>query len=326
VTSPYFPFDTAWWPAIAESLAIAGQPWPQEAIFADLRWWQDQEGVGRRRRPGRPALAARWRVTDAVARRLMALESEWGRPGKTSNEHPADIQRPSSRHPASIQRASRSGDVQPELPFENIQPTSNGHPTDIQPTSSEHPTNLPTRVPTKQEPEPEPEPEQDEHARPEPEPAPVEPPASARPAKPRKAHKPTPVLPPGVAEAWAVYKATLGPGRGDVPPKGWGVAERVAEHGVETVVRVIRWVAESPHSRAAFLRDGGYTGETLFRPNKFGEYLAFSAQSPSGRGQLTLGLSAMPPASTLDDWANEDPSTNQFLRPFRSDNEVYDGE
>ena len=125
---------------------------------------------------------------------------------------------------------------------------------------------------------------------------------------------------------WTAYRATLGPTRGDAPPKGWGVAERVAEHGADAVVRVIRWVATSTHSRAVFLRDGGYTGDTLFRPTKFGEYLALSSAPLPRSGQMGLGLSPMPPASTLDDWANEDPSTNQFLRPFTNDSGVYDGE
>jgi hypothetical protein len=129
-----------------------------------------------------------------------------------------------------------------------------------------------------------------------------------------------------VAEVWAVYRATLGQTRGDVPPKGWGVAARVAEHGAEIVIRIVRWAAESLHPRAVFLRANGYTGDTLFRPEKFSEYLALSSAPLPRSGQIGLGLSPMPPASTLDDWANEDPSTNQFLRPFRSDDEVYDGE
>lgn len=319
----WFPVNADWWPSVVEVLIASGQPWPHDAIFTDLRWWQDQEGLGRRRRPGRPALAARWRVTDAVARRLMSLESEWGRPGKTSNEHPATIQPSSSRHPTAIQPSSRSGDVQPEFSDENIQPASNEHPTSIQPASNEHPANLPTRVPTDSDSEPDSEPEPDGHTRPVPEPAPAERPRKAR--GPR-APKAAPSLPPGVAEAWAAYREALGPTRGEAPPKGWGVADRVAEHGVEAVVRVIRWVAESPHSRAAFLRDGGYTGETLFRPNKFGEYLSLSASPARPGTQLTLGLSPMPPQSTMDDWANQDPSTNRFLAPLFSNDEVIDGE
>ena len=43
-TSPWCPIDVAWWPAIAEALP---HPWPDEAAKMDLRWWADQEAMGR---------------------------------------------------------------------------------------------------------------------------------------------------------------------------------------------------------------------------------------------------------------------------------------
>ena len=57
------------------------------------------------------------------------------------------------------------------------------------------------------------------------------------------------------------------------PPKTWGVAARLAETDVGSVVAVIEWAHTSSHPRAKYLRAGGYLGRTLFQPSNFAEYL-----------------------------------------------------
>lgn len=52
---------------------------------------------------------------------------------------------------------------------------------------------------------------------------------------------------------------------------------RVAEHGAEAVVRVGRWVAESKHERASFLRARGDVDTLLWR-SKFQAYAEFSME------------------------------------------------
>lgn len=60
------------------------------------------------------------------------------------------------------------------------------------------------------------------------------------------------------------------------PPKAWGVQARIAEHGADDVVLVIRWAHTSNHRRARFLREKAMLGKTLFRPANFEEYLGFA--------------------------------------------------
>ncbi len=73
------------------------------------------------------------------------------------------------------------------------------------------------------------------------------------------------------AEAWAAYRE-LHPLSGPQPPKGWEVGARVKDAGTSAVIAVIRWAHESRSWRAAKLREGGFTGKTLFRPGNFAEY------------------------------------------------------
>ena len=75
-TVPWLPIDANWWPEIADQLP---RPWPKEAVYMDLRWWQDQEAQNRARRPGRPALCQRWGWKEKRARLAMKNEHEWGR-------------------------------------------------------------------------------------------------------------------------------------------------------------------------------------------------------------------------------------------------------
>ena len=118
----------------------------------------------------------------------------------------------------------------------------------------------------------------------------LEPPEKPADPKPRKA-KATPSA--DVLTAWAAYRAHH-PQVRDVPPKGWGVADRVKDHGVEAVVAVVEWAHTSGHKRAVFLRENGFTGETLFRASKFAEYVGLAGQQQPAR------LSAMPTQDPTD--------------------------
>jgi hypothetical protein len=69
--------DAAWWETIAVSLP---RPWPREAILQDLRVWADLERRGVVQRPGRPALAERWGVTDWAVKCALKAEDEWASP------------------------------------------------------------------------------------------------------------------------------------------------------------------------------------------------------------------------------------------------------
>lgn len=119
-TAPWLPIDSAWWPNIAIELPL---PWTREAVMMDLRWWIDQERMGRRKRPGRPALCKRWGWSDWQARSLMKDEAAWKQNLQpASSPPPTDIQdstanllksQPalSSPPPARLQPASTRADI-----------------------------------------------------------------------------------------------------------------------------------------------------------------------------------------------------------------------
>ena len=81
---PWLPMDAAWWVEIANTIP---RPWPREAVYMDLRWWDDQEAQGRAKRPGRAALCQRWGWTDRTARNAMKDGEKWER----SSQSPARV-------------------------------------------------------------------------------------------------------------------------------------------------------------------------------------------------------------------------------------------
>lgn len=89
---PFFALDPRWWPAIVESLTGSGDPWPEEAMLADLRWWEDQIAVGREQRiPGRRALAARWNVNpNSRAVRSLLKRMGFSGTGTTTSNTPVN--------------------------------------------------------------------------------------------------------------------------------------------------------------------------------------------------------------------------------------------
>jgi len=128
MSRPFVPLDAAWWPAIAERLEASGEPWPEEAVCMDLRWWADQERMGRKRRPGRPTLSKRWGWSDRKARTIMARAEQWG----DTFPRPARGQAPSSKRPADDQPAPRQARPRRD-------PGSNARPAGDQPGSSARP-------------------------------------------------------------------------------------------------------------------------------------------------------------------------------------------
>lgn len=120
--------------------------------------------------------------------------------------------------------------------------------------------------------------------------------------------KPAPakgIADPSVARVWEVYRSHH-PRAGEVPPKPWPVAEAVTSEGVEAMLLVIEWAHTSEDPGAVQLREGGYLGETLFRPSKRGRYIELSA-AWRARGRLaapiTTGRTISPAAADALDWA-----------------------
>lgn len=61
------------WPHIVEGLIAMGEEWPVEIAAVDLQWLLEEHAAGRRARPpGRPFLAARWKLPDPQVRKLLA--------------------------------------------------------------------------------------------------------------------------------------------------------------------------------------------------------------------------------------------------------------
>jgi hypothetical protein len=122
---PIVAMDSRWWPAIADALIASGAPWPEDAILADLRWWQDQERMGRTVRPGRPTLEKRWRVGGTVAKRLLKSEALWGLETKATSDRPADDQ-PTASAPQVAPDESEQNDQPATSPRPATVPTRDG--------------------------------------------------------------------------------------------------------------------------------------------------------------------------------------------------------
>jgi hypothetical protein len=90
----------------------------------------------------------------------------------------------------------------------------------------------------------------------------------------------------------AYLDAATNLGRKRVPVRytsatGKALAARIRDHGVEPLIALMRWWAESPHERARFLRDNGHGLDTLTRASKCEAYLRLIAEgataAPSAR-------------------------------------------
>jgi len=92
-TAPWLQIDVNWWPDIADQMP---RPWPENAVYMDLRWYADQEAQGRAKRPSRPVLCARWGWTDWKARQALKAENLW----QSTNRRPTDDQPATNRKTA----------------------------------------------------------------------------------------------------------------------------------------------------------------------------------------------------------------------------------
>lgn len=236
-TKPWIPLDVGWWQNIAIELP---KPWPRDAVMMDLRWWADQEQMGRAKRPGRRGLMSRWGCTERQARSALKSEEEWGNP--TTTAPPVPQQNP-TRAPDSERKPLESQEPPPHLcpsktplvsPRAKIQ---NNRTTEQQ-----------TRIESSSE--------------------------------------DLSVLWKDInairkrAGATRMLKLT--------PARRRALGSRLREFSRPDVLRVVEWWLFSQHTRALFLREGGYTVDTLLRP-KFSEYLEFSHQenqAPSTKPSL----------------------------------------
>jgi hypothetical protein len=73
---------------------------------------------------------------------------------------------------------------------------------------------------------------------------------------------------------------------------------RVAEHGLEAFEHAWRWLWESNHDRARFLRENGYGIGTFLRAGKCRSYVEFAAQWEPGTDAK--------PAASLEYWPSDE--------------------
>ena len=90
---------------------------------------------------------------------------------------------------------------------------------------------------------------------------------------------------------WSALTAfTKSPGAWRLDPKRRAaLAARVKEYDEATVLRVARWVNESSHDRARFLKERGDV-KTLIRPENFATYAALSDGWTPGTAASTANL------------------------------------
>lgn len=93
------PCKVEWWIDIADQLTASGQPWCESACLMDLRFWEGQVRLGRRKRvPSRRQLMKRWHWGDWQVRRLLKSEA-WCDEHHTQNP-PKSIPKSSQKPPS----------------------------------------------------------------------------------------------------------------------------------------------------------------------------------------------------------------------------------
>lgn len=271
VSDGWVPQEPALWPLVVAMLEGGTEPWPREFCVYDLRWTFDQKGCV----PSRRAVMARWRVTEKVARRLLADVAEWWDPKKGEPPQGRGSQQGPSEGPARAQQG----------------PKRNGRTETI---DEKGPSEVPRRAhegPNKVHRRGDPQP----HSQPQPQtdvsPAP---PALAlvRPAD--EDEQPTEPDTPAEPDAFTlaaeyagqVLNPAVGRGLSHGPGRRSSLGQKLLREVKRDAARVMsamRFVVESPHDRAEFLRSKGLGLETVLRHlNEYAELA--SARGPPERG------------------------------------------
>jgi len=222
----------------------------------DLRWWADQERMGRKKRPGRPALCRRWGWGQKRVRLALKAEGEWGSPAATNKEGrgqrgasqgPARGQKPTPKPLESQDRGASQGphEGQPGAPRADL------HKTQPQPQTSEC---------SKEHLSDKPDPTAD---------------TWARMLEVRARHRPKA----------RTLKLTS--------PRRRVLNGRLKDHDAEALLRVTEWHYTSNHHIPTFNREQGHDLDTLVRPANFDRYLEMADSEvdhprppkPNGRPQ-----------------------------------------
>lgn len=228
--APWMPIDAAWWPTIAAEMPL---PWTRAAVLMDLRWWADQEKMGRVKRPGRRGLMSRWGWTERQARGALKSEEEWGNP--TAAAPPVPQQNP-TRAPDSARKPLESQEPLPH-PCPSKTPLVSPR-ADIQNNTTTKPQTLECSK---------------EHL------------SGSAPDPVKQAWEKVVALLKGKP---VPMPRKLGKGKRRTHFKS-----RLRENGEEEVLRVMDWWVHSSHERATFLRETGKTIDTILQQSKFDMYL-----------------------------------------------------
>ena len=281
VYSGWAPLPCAVWMEVAETFT---KPWSRPVACADLTTYQSVaiQPVDPVRFPSIGDLTERWGWSAHEVRRLLTDEAAWSDPTLTGNSDRAarwsaikDARTSrSGSHGSRTDRARIEHGSRKEATVEPTESTTKAHGPHEDRARIEI-TSLNTRVGSQTTDHRPQDTGETETRAPEVAPSP----------KPKRSAS----VAPEVAAVWSVYReeqAAIGSKRGESPPKGWGVAARVADPtiGADGMIAVIRWAHRSPHDRAKHLRDGGYLGDTLFRESKAPEYLPLALAWRDGTG------------------------------------------
>ena len=236
-TAPWMPFNVEWWPAIADTLP---KPWPIEAVNMDLRWWADQEAMGRAKMPSRRRLQQRWGLSEYRTRSAMRDVLQWSKPQTPPNKTPNTSQ----SHPKnSTQTPDITGTKTPETSQTPPNKTPNTstraelHTTNNTLQTTENKTLTSDRL------------------------APV-----------RQLWSELNQVRVDLDSRSKPLKLTDARQR--------TLKARLKEHTAQDVVAVVKWWLQSSHQRAQYLRDNGYGIDTVLRPSNFTTYLELSRMPP----------------------------------------------
>ena len=232
-TKPWMPFNVEWWPAISEALP---KPWPIEAVNMDLRWWSDQQEMGRAKMPSRRRLQVRWGLSEYSTRSAMRDELSWAKPQTPPNKTPNTSQ----SHPKnSTQTPDITGTKTPETSQTPPNKTPNTSTrAELHTTNNTlHTTENKTRT-------------------------------SDSLTAIRQLWDELNGLRKSLDSAARPLKLTASRQR--------ALKARLKEHSAAEVVAVVEWWLRSAHQRAQYLRDNGYGIDTVLRPANFTTYLELS--------------------------------------------------